>query len=225
MKTHFSIIAVLLLIAINTFSQVKLERSASTEVKTPAVNVGGVKKTLIQKQSSANEALLTPKDTANAQMAAAVVDIAFNNAYRDWDVFGRYHLQIFLLNENNIEVARWSFNENKPNVTQDLNAANDGYYHFQLPMEIENTKVASSLGTIKKGGSLKFVFDCSFQNIASGAEDYFFINSFTLTLNFRNPSFNTNIWPGNAAERKYTAGSKSSVFTFYWDNPGFGFNQ
>src|ERR1017187_6938964 len=159
MKTYFSMIA--LLITINSFSQVILKRSESTEAKTLVVSVGGVKQTLIQKQSSVNRILLIPKDTANAQMAGAIVDIGFNSAYgKDYyEVLGRYNLQIFLLNENNIEVGRWTYNRNKPNVTQDLNASNDGYSHLQLPMEIENSKAASSFGSFKNGITLKFVFD------------------------------------------------------------------
>ena len=218
MKTHFLIIVVLLLITIHSFSQVTLQRSVSSDVKAPVAKVGGAKQTSMQIQNPANRALLIPLDTAKAQMAGAVVDIAFSTAYGPTDILDvlpTYHLQIFLLNENNIEIARWSFNVNKPNVTQDLNAANDGYSHVQLPMEIENLKAASLFGTLKKGCSLKFVFDHSFQDIASGVADYFFIDSFTLTLKFWDPSFSTDIWPGNDAERKYTAGNKSSVFNFW----------
>ncbi len=225
MKAHFSIVSLLLLITINSFSQVTVKRAASTRAQTPVVNVGGVKQTLIPKQIPANRTLLIPIDTANAQMSDVVVEIAFSSPYQSFDVLGRYNLQIFLLNENNIEIARWNFNRNKPNESQDLNATNDGYYHVQLPLEIENSKAASTLGSFKKGATLKFFFDHSFQNIAYQTEDYFFINSFTITLKFQKPSFNTVIWPGNDAEQKYTAGHKSSVFNFYWDGSGLVLKQ
>ncbi len=215
MKANISMVTILLLTAINSLSQAPLKKPVSTEVKTRMVDAGLVKQPLIQKQETANRTLLIPVDTANAQMSGAVVDIGFNSAYGVYDVLGRYHLQLFLLNGNNLEIGRWNFNPNRPNVTQDLNAANDGYFHVQLPMEIENTKDVSSFGTLKKGGSLKFVFDYSFQNIDGGAQDYFFINSFTLTLNYRNPSVSTNIWPGNDAEQKYAAGHTSYVYKFY----------
>lgn len=215
MKSTILCLTFFLLATINSFSQNTFKKAASTEAKTPVMNVGDMKKEpLIQKQTETNRTLLVPMDTANAQMTNAIVDIGYNSAYGVYDVFGRYHLQIFLLNENNIEIARWSFNENKPNVTNPSNTANDGYAHVQLQMEIENSKAASSFGSLKKGATLKFVFDCAFQNIEGGGENYFYINTFSATFKFRNPWFSTSMWPGNDAEQKYTAGHKSSVFSF-----------
>jgi len=56
--------------------------------------------------------------------------------------------------------------------------------------------------------------NAAFQNIAGGEENYFFINTFSAAFQFTNPSFNRNMWPGNDAKQKYTAGHKSSVFSF-----------
>lgn len=223
MKPVILCLTIFLLMTINTFSQVAQKKQTIAPINQKAKQKKVIPQIKTAVINPAGNQVIAPKDTANAKLADAIIDMVYaecggTNSDNMDDITRHYKPEIDLFDYSNNLIAHWDFtngiqNQSSEDYPNDINGFSHAF-HVTLLMKIDNAASFTSL----KSGMFKIRVEHFLDQLYTGGDDCFSIKNIQLTLKFLNPAFNAIVYH---KEVHQYLNLKSESAEFYFSNKNY----